>query len=712
MMTRNLDMIIKNGKMNTLFIEVNRNFNFDEIGTTFVIDIESCGIKNNSECLVYSVAIMCVDNDDDISYVFRCVGDFMNSVLKSKEDLKFYVHNLSFDIKPFLLHFIDNMEGKRITKTVYEKTMRSYIDNEKYTLNILNENHQKDMDEFTYDALIKENSFYKCRMRGNYGVIEFLDTYKLFPFSLKKCSKELIKLILPKEDLDYTKERKLFETLEYNEKRYIYNDVYSLKYLVKTYCQDGITISDRFIKFDKLTISGQTFSNFKEFLHEDYLNKENCFENDDVYDLVDNKLYMTNYYNQKSEKNKQQLVFEAMFPKLNFFTDSFLRKSYYGGLSYVERDNCKKYEKMVDKTGNVYDVNSLYPFTMETFPLPYGQPIFNKKPYKNMSENFKSKYPLYVQEITVYKLDVKKNKINFLQVKHNKHFNGTECIKNNIVNGKRIPIQLTLTNVTLDLLFECYDVKAYKLGGHMAFQQTHGIFNSYLSFWKKVKIENEGALRFIAKLFQNSLYGRFGMRGTSDIVYADSDNGKFVIDYDIKDVVGDAIYLPIATFITSYAKRYLCNAINSNYKNFMYCDTDSIHLIGSEVNGITLHKKKYGAWDNEMTFTDAKYLGQKRYCEKNIKNGKWEIKCCGLNDSIMKQVDDIQMFDNCVHSSNELKNMKLYTKDDSIYYYYDKECSKKIVGLFKSKKAKQVKGGTLILEIPYMLSNSFYNVMR
>ena len=91
---------------------------------------------------------------------------------------------------------------------------------------------------------------------------------------------------------------------------------------------------------------------------------------------------------------------------------------------------------------------------------------------------------------------------------------------------------------------------------------------------------------------------------------------------------------------------------------------------------------------------------------------EWEIKCCGLSDNIMKQVDDLEVFDNCKHSNKELSNMEYYTKKDSIYYYYDKECTKKIVGLFKSKKAKQVKGGTLILETPYMLSDGYYNIMK
>ena len=54
-------------------------------------------------------------------------------------------------------------------------------------------------------------------------------------------------------------------------------------------------------------------------------------------------------------------------------------------------------------------------------------------------------------------MDVKKNKMFFLQVKDNEYFNGRELIKNNIDNeGNRIDIHLRLTNPLLDLLFEFF----------------------------------------------------------------------------------------------------------------------------------------------------------------------------------------------------------------------------------------------------------------
>ena len=148
----------------------------------------------------------------------------------------------------------------------------------------------------------------------------------------------------------------------------------------------------------------------------------------------------------------------------------------------------------------------------------------------------------------------------------------------------------------------------------------------------------------------------------------------------------------------------------------MYCDTDSIHLYGNlnQVKGVKIDPKEYGAWDNELTFNDFKYLSPKRYAERDINSKEWTIKCCGLTDEIMKKVDDINMFDICEYEVSEVNKMwlnhKIYKVDDldDIYYYKDEECTQPIKGMFKSKKSKVVKNGTLILEQPYVIGQNNY----
>ena len=70
----------------------------------------------------------------------------------------------------------------------------------------------------------------------------------------------------------------------------------------------------------------------------------------------------------------------------------------------------------------------------------------------------------------------------------------------------------------------------------------------------------------------------------------------------------------------------------------------------------------------------------------------------------------------CHYCLKEKKKTEFYMSTDPLVLSgitsICKDCTKKIKGLFKSKKAKQVKGGTLILETPYMLSDGFYSLMK
>ena len=105
---KNLNELLKNINDNVekYFIE---NFNFEDLGENFVLDIESCGLNNNTECLVYSIAIMDIDDNLNNCYVFRSVHQFMETIINAKKEINFYIHNLSFDIKPFLISFIPGL---------------------------------------------------------------------------------------------------------------------------------------------------------------------------------------------------------------------------------------------------------------------------------------------------------------------------------------------------------------------------------------------------------------------------------------------------------------------------------------------------------------------------------------------------------------------------------------------------------------------------
>ena len=188
----------------------------------------------------------------------------------------------------------------------------------------------------------------------------------------------------------------------------------------------------------------------------DYEKSNNAFKDDDFYEYVDNRLQLSNYFNAKNEDEKLDTMFRAVFPTQTYFEDNWLRRSYYGGLCTPHYENVKKYSKYKNKQGVVLDVNSLYPYVMSSRLLAYGKGNYSIHPYESMNDSYKKQFPLYTQEITIGYLEVKPDKMPWLQLKENLYFQPREIIKSNLVNGKRVEIKLTLTNVLLDLLFECY----------------------------------------------------------------------------------------------------------------------------------------------------------------------------------------------------------------------------------------------------------------
>ena len=86
--------------------------------------------------------------------------------------------------------------------------------------------------------------------------------------------------------------------------------------------------------------------------------------------------------------------------------------------------------------------------------------MYIPKPYKLMKKKYKTQRPLYVQEIIIHDMELKKGKTPFVQVKMRGDFNGREVIKTNVnKNGKKVTIKLILANPLFELLFENYDVK-------------------------------------------------------------------------------------------------------------------------------------------------------------------------------------------------------------------------------------------------------------
>lgn len=300
---------------------------------------------------------------------------------------------------------------------------------------------------------------------------------------------------------------------------------------------------------------------------------------------------------------------EYYFPVLPDSTDEFIRHSYRGGWCYA---NPLFQEKVVGK-GIVLDVNSLYPSRMYYDELPYGNPIYYEGKYRPDAY-----YPLYVQHIMV-DFELRKGYFPTVQKKHDMRFANTEYIRG--TNGD--PIELYLTSIDLELLKEHYDIKAIEYLDGYKFKLCKGMFGEYIDKWMAVKEEatlsGDAPRRAQSKLFMNSLYGKFAKRpyGQSKYPYIGEDDRLHLELGDVED--RGSLYIPIGTFITSYARNYTIRSAQKNYSRFLYADTDSLHLLGEKIpSEIHVHKTELGAWKHESTFHRAKFIGAKCYCEEEI----------------------------------------------------------------------------------------------
>lgn len=325
-------------------------------------------------------------------------------------------------------------------------------------------------------------------------------------------------------------------------------------------------------------------------------------------------------------------VFDKLFPVFSRELDSELRMAYRGGFTWL---NDKYAGKDLGK-GIVFDVNSLYPAQMYTRELPYGMPI----PFEGKYE-WDSEYPLFIKHIRC-EFVLKENRIPCIQVKGDLRFKATEYLKSS--NGEMV--DLYVTNVDLEMIMEHYHLYDLEYLEGWKFRSKKGMFKQFIDKWTYVKTHETGAKRELAKLMLNSLYGKFASnpKVTGKIPYLKEDGSNgFTLPRDengeVIDDFKDPVYTPMGVFITSWARHVCIGTAQKCYDRVIYCDTDSLHLVGTsvpdEIKDI-IDDKKMGYWDWETTYQKARYLRQKTYLM--VVDGKLIVKCAGMPSNVKEQV--------------------------------------------------------------------------
>lgn len=508
--------------------------------------------------------------------------------------------NVGYNIKTFF----DFIKENCINDTIYFHNLKF---DGMFIIDFLFRNgfeYSKEFSENTFNTMITDTQIWyniqinlrKEKRKQQKIIIQ--DSYKLIPYSEKTIG-EVFKLDTKKGEIDYKKPREETYIPTQEEIDYIKNDIIIIDNVMKTFKSEG---------YNKMTIGACALSYFKERF---------------------------------GKKN-----WERHFPILEKEIDDFLRKSYKGGWTYLN----SKYKGKDVKEGLVYDVNSMYPAVMYDFPYPVGIP-----------QKFTGEYildesmPLYVIEL-ICTFKIKKGKFPSIQSKNS--FRTPQYMEE-----VTEPLQLTLTNIDLELLHENYHVTVFEYIGGYKFAKANGIFNDYIDYFIKMKIENNVkniCLRNIAKLFLNSLYGKFGTNPykVNKIPYLDKE--KNCIEFEnTEEEYTKPVFTAIASFVTSYARRNIIQTANKIGKRFIYADTDSVHIEGLEIPDINIDENKLGYYKLEYKFIKARYIKGKTYMEQE-ENGTLHKTIAGCPDRT-KEILDFTNF-NTLFSLTEQNGLEYYNK--------------------------------------------------
>lgn len=573
----------------------------------FVGDFETTVYKGQTYTEVWASA--CVELFTEDVHIFQSINEQFDYFIQQKCNIVCYYHNLKFDGN-FWLYFLLNTLG---LKQAYDP-----LNDEATQVKWLSE---KDMPNNSFKYSISEmGQWYTITIKYHNKIIQFKDSLKLLPFSVSKIGKSF-GTKHKKLEMEYTGYRYAGCNITDEEKKYIANDVLVVKEALEIMFNEG---------HNKLTIGACCLSEFKKIIgKEDY---ENLFPS-----MVDFNIDPTLYTYDNA--------------------DNYIRKSYKGGWCYVVKGK----ENILYNNGTTADVNSLYPSMMSSESgnvYPMGKPTFWKGNYIP-DVCYKPNRYFFVRVRTRFYL--KKDKLPFIQIKGSIAYKGTEMLETSDIYDKKTGkyyrkvqydngqvqdsrVTLTLTMTDYQLLLDHYTLEDFEILDGCWFYGIVGIFDQYIEKYKKIKINSKGALRELAKLFLNNLYGKLASSTDSSFKVAFLKEDGSIGFFPVIENEKDAGYIPIGSAITSYARNFTIRTAQENYygvdkRGFIYADTDSIHcdLAPSELKGLKVHDSNFCCWKLESCWDKGWFVRQKTYIEhvthenlEEIESPYYNIKCAGM----------------------------------------------------------------------------------
>lgn len=611
--------------------------------------------------------------------IFHSIGEQFEYFTSLKENIIVYYHNLKFDGAFWLSYLMVDLGFKQASEQLdAENPFKVRWLQEKEMLN----------NTFKY-SISDRGQWYTIIIKVGGHFIEIRDSLKLLPFSVKRIG-ESFGTKHKKLDMEYTGFRYAGCEITDEEKHYIANDVLVVKEALEIMFNEGHT---------DLTIGSCCLKEYKRTVgKEDY------------------EMFFPNLYEMPIDKSKHGYD----------NVGEYIRKSYRGGWCYLVKGK----EGKIYKNGCTFDVNSLYPSMMSSESgnyYPVGTPHMwtgNIIPDVALLPN---RYYFIRIKTRFY---IKKDKLPFIQIKSSHLYKGTECLETTDVYNKETGlyspfyigfdgkikdtrVELVLTMTDFQLLKEHYELVDFEILDGCWFYAEIGLFDSYMEKYKTMKMNNKGALRELAKLFLNNLYGKMASSTDSSFKVAYIKDDKSLGFMACMENGKKPGYIPVGSAITSYARNFTIRAAQKNYHGkdnpgFIYADTDSIHcdIPWNTVSGVNIHDKNFCCWKPESCWDVAIFTRQKTYIEhvvqedlQDIDKPYYNIKCAGMPKKCKN------LFELSMQGFTPDENDTDYTDEEKEFLTHKRKLEDFTIGLSVPGKLrpKRIRGGILLVETPYQM---------
>lgn len=603
---------------------------------------------------------------DIMSYEFEHgtdIGSFLDRLLNNKLSYDIAFHNLKYDGN-YILPALYRLGYTYIPSSLFTKKWQAGEPMYKtFTHNITAQGQWFSL------TIIKDCDSNKSTP----AFVHFWDSLKLFPESLKKVglqyNKTYQKIDEPSEFYTTLRERCHNPTSE--ELLYIRNDCLTLAEALRVQLDKYGTIyrtraSKAFSFFKDCCVSedGETniYMNRYEGLRQFKIPRFEGFED------WAGAFYRFAPKNVKQAIKKRGIELEKHFdyhiPDYKTWLD--FKQAYRGGISYCNPDWQGK--DVVSKV-TVLDINSMYPYCMKTFDIPFGKPI--KKKGKPVDEehttwiacarvSFRVKEPWYLPCIQIKE---KYGREWLTESTDYKEYGEVDYYNEDVI---------WFTKVDYETYLETYEFTVHEwLGWYQFRQMGNADGKRFVEKYSAIKIQADQIMKQVkaeyqddgykeddryikaslerqeAKIILNSAYGKHGTKYvllSKKSIYIEGEPIKFegeTLEFNKEPDDPSHYYIPYACFVTSYARRMLSRAWNRFGGKALYCDTDSIHFMGTmdDIPGELaedidwLATGELGLWKKEGEFIAGRYLRSKTYIEIDT-DDKAHITCAGATPEI------------------------------------------------------------------------------